>query len=97
MLTGNLTAFGFDGSNDPLEFLFGVTGGSMAGLFGSVGGVILSDTGFPGNSFSSNFSNTGLGLSDTGTPTPPVPEPATLALLLMGIPVIFVTRKWGLV
>lgn len=93
LLRGNLTAFGFDGLNDPFEFLFDITGGSMAGLFSNnVGGVILSYTGF-GGSFNSNFSNTFQeGVSDTA---PPVPEPATFALLLIGLPGIFVARKWG--
>lgn len=99
LLTGTLTAFGFYELNSALfEFLFNVTGGNMADLYGGVGGVggvILHSTGFSGN-FGSDFSNSGAGFSDTGT-TAPVPEPATLALLLMGIPLIFVTRKWGLV
>jgi len=61
LLTGNLTAFGFpDAGGDPLEFLFDVTGGDAASLFGPVIGVKLTDSGFTG-SFASNWKNNGNG------------------------------------
>jgi len=88
LLTGTLTAFGFpDAGGDPLEFLFDVTGGDAAALYGGgsiPGGIILSDSGFPG-SFDSNFDNlvdgVGSGVSDTGV----VPLPAAVWLFGSGL------------
>jgi len=56
LLTGTLSAFGFPAAGgDPLEFIFNVTGGDAAGLFGSQAGVILTGSGF--TSFTSDFSS----------------------------------------
>jgi hypothetical protein len=95
LLTGLLTAFGFQPTGgDPLEFLFAVTGGDLAGLYGGIGatgGVILSETGF-GGSFGMNFDNTGgnpgwgAGVSDTGAG--PIPEPSTILLFTTGLGII---------
>jgi hypothetical protein len=56
------------GPGDPLEFLFTVTGGDAAALYGGVGstaGVILSQSGYTG-SFAGNFSSAPFGaLADT--------------------------------
>jgi len=91
LLTGNLTAFGFpDAGGDPLEFLFDVTGGDAASLFGPVVGIKLSDSGFTG-SFASNFKNNGNG-KNTAAP-PVVPEPGTFLLMLAGLGVLFGLRK----
>ena len=84
LLTGDITAFGYENENDPFEFLFSLTGGDAAGLYGgigSTGGVILSSifTDFTGF-FSSDWSS--FGVSDTGTP---VPEPVTMLLLGSGL------------
>ena len=59
------------GPGDPLEFLFTVTGGDAAGLYGGVGstvGVILSQSGYAG-SFAGNFSSAPFNaLADTFVP-----------------------------
>jgi hypothetical protein len=82
LLTGNLTALGFiPGGGDPLEFVFDVTGGDAAGLYGISGGVILTSTDFPG-SFGNNFASAPLaGLADTFGG---IPEPVTVGLCLFG-------------
>lgn len=89
LLTGDLTAFGFPGAGgDPLEFLFDITGGDAAGLYGSLpGGIILSDAGFTGD-FTNDFDNliggvtgTGIGVSDVA----PVPLPAAVWLFGSGL------------
>lgn len=88
LLTGNLTAFGFDDADDPFEFLFNVTGGDAAGLYGSVpAGVILSETGISGN-FTADFDNLDSGVAGTGSGvsnTAPVPIPSTLLLFGSGL------------
>ncbi len=95
LLTGVLTDFSFStGGNGPLEFLFNVTGGDAAGLFGdNPGGIIISilTNDFPG-SFSEAFTtySTGSGgVANVGT----VPEPSTLFLLLSGLGSLYVSRK----
>jgi hypothetical protein len=90
LLVGTATAFGFQDppGGETCDFLFNVTGGSLAGAFGSSVYVRLS-TGpyavpFTGT-FGSDFSNYGLGVSDTYPAFGVVPpEPATLALVGLG-------------
>jgi len=89
LLTGTLTAFGFpDAGGDPLEFLFDVTGGDAAGLYGGIpGGVILSATGFTGD-FTTNFDNLISGIPGTGaavSDVAPVPLPAAVWLFGAGL------------
>ena len=94
LLTGDLTAFGFPtAARSPLEFLFSVTGGDAAGLYGGVGATagiaIVGNTGcssttgcnfmFP---FSSSFP--GEAMSDTATLST-VPEPSTVFLIGLGL------------
>ena len=79
LLTGSLSAIGFNQVNDPLEFLFNVTGGDAAGLYGSLGGIILNQTGF-GGSWATSFTSAPFGsLSDVGT-VGAVPIPAAVWL-----------------
>jgi len=82
LLTGNLTAFGFpDLGGDPLEFLFSVTGGDAAGLYGSIGGIVLTGgTGFTGD-FAFDFSGDGTAVADVA----PVPLPAAVWLFGAGL------------
>lgn len=90
LLTGTLSAFGA-GPGDPLEFLFNVTGGDAATLYGGIGaeaGVILSGTGYSG-SFASAFSGT-QGLADTFSQ---VPVPGTLLLMLSGCGLLAARRR----
>lgn len=77
LLTGVLTAIGFDQANDPLEFLFDVTGGDAAGLYTGLSGIILSGAGFPGN-WNNNFSSGPFqAVADVGSV---VPVPAAVWL-----------------
>ena len=85
LLTGNLTAFGFPGGGgDPLEFLFSVTGGDAAGLYGGVGstgGVLLTGgTGFTGD-FTADFRGAGTAVADVA----PIPLPAAAWLFGTGL------------
>jgi hypothetical protein len=85
LLTGTFSstvasqAFGA-GSGDPLEFLFTVTGGDAATLYGGIGatvGVTLSQSGYAG-SFDANFSSDPNGAAaNTFQPGPPPPVGGT--------------------
>ncbi|MBL7215075.1 MAG: PEP-CTERM sorting domain-containing protein [Phycisphaerae bacterium] len=91
LLTGNITGFGFDETGgEVLEFVFNVTGGDAADLYGDGSiGIIMGFTGFSGGSWGGDFDNCygfpgegyGNAVSDTA---PVVPEPATLVLLAGG-------------
>jgi len=97
LLTGTLSALGA-GTDDPLEFLFDVTGGDAAGLMGPTVGVDLRQSGFAGT-FASNFTSGAFqALSDTFSfqdPNQnPVPAPGTLMIMAAGIAGIrFAKRK----
>lgn len=84
ILTGEISAFGFGGPDDPWHFLFSVTGGDAAALFGGIGtvaGLILKPANFPGD-FSGAFGNNGA-FGDAGNV---VPEPAAMVIWsLLGI------------
>ena len=86
LLTGTLTAFGFpDLGDEPLEFLFNVTGGDAAGLYGSTAGTVLTQSGFNG-SFDSDFRNVSAGNANTAAVPVPMALPVGVAMLgLMGL------------
>lgn len=90
LLTGTLNDFGFPTTGDPLEFLFSVTGGDAAGLYGPglIGVIISNGSGFEGT-FTSNFENTGGATSDVA---PVVPLPGSLWLSLVGVGVSLIYR-----
>ena len=95
LLTGDLTAFGFpDAGGDPLEFLFAVSGGDAAPMFGPyAGGSILSFTWYPGSfeyDWDNNFGMPGFG-NAMGDTAPVVPEPCTVSLLVLGA--LFARRR----
>ena len=83
LLAGDLTAFGFDGPNDPFEFLFTVTGGALQNIFTPVAGQILTGTGFGGN-FDDDFS--GIGSNDTALTG--TPEPSTILHFITGLGIL---------
>jgi len=85
LLQGNLTAFGFEGESptnqSQFDFEFNVTGGELAGVYGSKAATVLytEDYSF-GGSFASNFINGGEGAADTLMMVPE-PEPQSLVIL----------------
>ena len=96
LLTGDLSALGFpDAGGDPIEFLYEVTGGLLAGVFGGIGetgGIILEDNSlnFTG-SWANDFNNIGSTLGTANIVVPRqdvpgvVPEPVTAGLSTLGI------------
>jgi hypothetical protein len=75
LLTGTLTAFGSDTRFDPFEFLFTVTSGELASLYGApaigTGGIILNLHGF-NNDWNADFGATRAN-ADIGVSVVPVP------------------------
>lgn len=92
LLTGELESFGTGSpGGDPLEFLFRVTGGDAAALFGDEAGVILSGTGFNGN-LAALMPMMGQSVADTYST---VPEPGTMWLLMLAGFVVHARRARG--
>lgn len=102
LLTGTFSSMPADqmfgaGPGDPLEFLFDITGGDAAGLYGGIGsqaGVNLSQSGYAG-SFAGNFTSGAFqALADTFALPNTVPEPVSATLGVMGLGVLgLVTRR----
>lgn len=100
LLTGTLTDFGFDETGgEILEFVFTVTGGDAAGLYGSGPvGMIMNSTGFDG-SWGDGFDNYnedwggGPMTGNAQSSTAPIPEPATLVLLASGAAAMLLKRR----
>jgi hypothetical protein len=89
LLTGVLTQIG--GADNILNFLFDVTGGDAADLFGDTAGVILSSSGYLSfASFNDNFSSQSA-LADTFAVNVPVPH--ALSLFLLGLVIISLRSK----
>lgn len=90
-LTGNLTNVDFTTNNPVLNFLFTPTGGSYQTDYGSLGGIILGNSGFnlASSGFDSNFGTLSAN-ADVGTP---VPEPSSVCLLLLGAVGLFFVRR----
>ena len=84
LLTGTVNDFGFlEAGGDPLEFVFDLSGGLLAPIYGAQAGVIAGGTMFPG-SFAADFDNLIGGIGGTGTATADtgrlVPTPGGIAL-----------------
>ncbi|MCX6594069.1 MAG: PEP-CTERM sorting domain-containing protein [Acidobacteria bacterium] len=80
VLTGSALQFGFS-ALEPFEFVFKITGGTLAALFGGTGGtvgVIINQTGIGATDFANSFAGTGSGVADTA----PTPEPASWLMLV---------------
>jgi hypothetical protein len=93
LLTGSLADFGFLDTGtflDVFDFLFDVTGGSMAGLFGSaqIGVLMIAERSSFTGVFTQNFSSTRI-KGAIGR----VPEPATLWLAGLALVAIGVMRR----
>jgi hypothetical protein len=106
LLTGDLTFFNafFADTLNPnsdvaiFEFLFDVTGGEMADMFGGLGtsvGVIIGCVSVGGNvaqeQFTADFDNLfdhGPGYGSAVADTAPIPEPVTILLLALGAMII---------
>lgn len=95
LLTGSLTNFGFPNTGDePLEFVFTVTGGSLAtpALYGTPGlpsaiGVILSQTGSNFVNWNTDWDNSANFLGSVADSFA-IPEPASIAFMALGMSLI---------
>lgn len=84
LITATLLQVG--GPNTALNFLFNVTGGDAAALYGGVGatiGVIMNGTGYNGN-FNAAFESLGNFGASSDTFVVEVPTPNSLSIFLIG-------------
>lgn len=92
LLTGVLTDLAFaSGTGGQLDFIFSVTGGDAAGLFGGIGalgGIIMGDTGFAGSwtAFDSFMASADVAAL-------PVAEPGILLLQALGLTLLLLARR----
>lgn len=88
-IEGTLEAFGF--ADSTFEFLFAVTGGTLAADFGDFGGILLTDVGFGLPDFSADFVNAGDGVADTAALR--ASEPGILLLQALGLTMLLLARR----
>jgi hypothetical protein len=82
LLTGTLSSFGFPAAGgDSMEFVFDVTGGDAAGLFGAQFGVVLTGTGLSPTLFSEGFNTRAV----QATAASIIPIPAAVWLFGSGL------------
>lgn len=85
-LSGDLTAFGYlddtVGNHDVFEFTFDVTGGALAGDYGSLGGIIIVTN---SSSFSGDFGTAFAATSQSADTFAAVPLPAAVWLFGSGL------------
>jgi len=102
LLTGNLS-LGYEGAgfgastgvNSHFEFLFTITGGDLASVFGGIGaggGIVFFPDGGSTftDSWTSDFHNGGAGYADNA---PAVPEPSTCLLFVLGVAMCVATHR----
>ena len=65
LLAGNVTQIGYGDSGGAVELQFDTNGGSMASNFGPMIGIILGQSGFPGN-FTGNFTSNSVAVAGIG-------------------------------
>jgi hypothetical protein len=65
LLAGNVTLLGYGEPGGAVELQFDTNGGSMASNFGPMIGIILGQSGFPGN-FSGDFSSNSIAVAGIG-------------------------------
>jgi hypothetical protein len=111
LLTGTLTEFGFPsasnfGNGSPFEFVFNVSGGSLAPVYytSGEGGIIMDNMFAPGAldsaaPFTAAFQNDGTsGFSDTfplpGTPLFTTPQPSSFVLMGVGLASLMSLMWW---
>lgn len=81
LLTGTLVDFSPLAASETFDFLFDITGGEAAGLFGTAPvGLKLHSTGYAG-SFASDFSTIGGSSADLA----PIPAPGAALLAVIGL------------
>ena len=99
LLQGNLTAFGYQdlgtGGPDKFDFRFDVTGGALAGVYGSLGGILIDTTEespFAGT-FMSDFGNPEQVWETVGN-TAMIPEPEPQLLIILSVLGLCWVARW---